>query len=62
MPSLLTGVAPATVISSDTRVDDGSIYAALLRASKIEVNELRSPSPALPGHDDLSAALVGRAG
>jgi acetyl esterase len=61
MPSLLTGVAPATVISSDTRVDDGSVYAALLRASRIEVNELRFSSSALPGHDDLSAALAGRA-
>lgn len=62
MPSLLTGVAPATVISSDTRIDDGSRYAALLRASNVEVDELRYSPPVLPGHDDLSAAFSGRAG
>ena len=60
MPSLLSGVAPATVVSSDTRIDDGSAYAALLRASDIEVDELRYPSAILPGHDVLSAALGGR--
>jgi hypothetical protein len=60
MPSLLMGVPPATVISSDTRIDDGSSYAALLRASKIEVNELRYSPPVLPGHDDLWSALSGR--
>jgi hypothetical protein len=60
MPSLLTGVAPATVVSSDTRIDDGNSYAALLRASKIEVRELRYSPPVLPGHDALSAALGGR--
>ncbi len=60
MPSLLTGVAPATVISSDTRIDDGSRYAALLRAAKVEVNELRYSPPILPGHDDFSAALSRR--
>jgi acetyl esterase/lipase len=60
MPSLLTGVAPATVISSDTRIDDGSRYAALLRAAKVEVNELRYSPAVLPGHDDFSAAMDGR--
>ena len=59
MPLLLTGVAPATVISSDTRIDDGSAYAARLRASEIEVDVLHYSPPILPGHDDLSAALVG---
>ena len=62
MPSLLTGVAPATVISSDTRIDDGSTYAARLRASDIEVDVLRYSPPILPGHDTLSAALAGRNG
>jgi hypothetical protein len=60
MPFLLTGVAPATVISSDTRIDDGGTYAARLRASEIEVDELRYSPPILPGHDDLSFALAGR--
>jgi acetyl esterase/lipase len=58
MPSLLTGVAPATITSSDTRIDDGSAYAARLRASKIEVDVLRYAPPILPGHDYLSAALA----
>jgi hypothetical protein len=62
MPSLLTGVAPATIISSDTGTDDGSSYAALLRASRIEVHELRYSPAVLPGHDDLSAVLGGRPG
>jgi acetyl esterase/lipase len=60
MPSLLTGVAPATVVSSDTRTDDGGTYAARLRASDIDVDELRYPSPVLPGHDELSVALTMR--
>jgi acetyl esterase/lipase len=60
MPSLLVGVPPATVISSDTGIDDGSTYAARLRASDIDVDELRCPTPILPGHDDLSTALTGR--
>ena len=59
MPFLLTGVAPATVISSDTRIDDGSTYAARLRASRIEVDVLRRSPAILPGHDTLSAALAG---
>ncbi len=58
MPSLLTDVAPATVISSDTRIDDGSTYAARLRASGIAVEVLRCPPPILPGHVALSAALA----
>jgi alpha/beta hydrolase fold len=62
MPFLLTGVAPATVISSDKRTDDGSTYATRLRASDIEVDVLRCSSPILPGHDVLSAALAGRKG
>jgi acetyl esterase/lipase len=62
MPFLLTGVAPATVISSDTRIDDGSTYAARLRASRIEVDVLRHSPAVLPGHDTLSAALAGRNG
>jgi acetyl esterase/lipase len=60
MPSLLAGVAPATVISSDRRVDDGSTYAARLRASQVEVAVLRYSPPILPGHDDLSVALARR--
>ena len=62
MPFLLTGVAPATVISSDTRIDEGSTYAARLRASGIEVNVLRFSPPILPGHDALSTALARRNG
>ena len=62
MPFLLTGVVPATVISSDTRIDDGTTYAARLRASGIEVDVLRYPPAILPGHDTLSAALAGRNG
>lgn len=62
MPSMLIGVAPATVISSDTRIDDGSAYAAQLRASDIEVSELCYPPPILPGHDDFAAALARRTG
>ena len=59
MPFLLTGVAPATVISSDTRIDEGSEYAERLRASGIDVDVLQY-SPAIPpGHDALSAALAG---
>jgi acetyl esterase/lipase len=60
MPFLLTGVAPATVISSDTRIDEGSMYAARLRASGIEVVVLRYSPAILPGHDALSAAIAGR--
>jgi hypothetical protein len=60
MPSLLTSVAPATVISSDTRIDDGSTYASRLRAAGIEVQELRRRPPILPGHDDLWVELSGR--
>jgi acetyl esterase len=60
MPSLLTGVAPATVISSDKRTDDGSAYANQLRASDIEVDVLRFSPAILPGHEALSAALAGR--
>lgn len=59
MPSLLRGVAPATVVSSDTRIDDGSAYATLLRASDVDVYELCYRPPILPGHDDLAAALIG---
>jgi acetyl esterase/lipase len=59
MPFLLTGVAPATVISSDKRIDEGSTYAARLRASGIEVDVLRYSPAILPGHDALSAALAG---
>ena len=59
MPSLLTGIAPATVISSRNRIDDAGTYAALLRAAGIEVDELRYPPLILPGHDDLSVALGG---
>jgi acetyl esterase/lipase len=62
MPFLLTGVAPATVISSDKRIDEGSTYAARLRASGIEVVVLRYSPAILPGHDALSAALAGRTG
>ena len=62
MPFLLTGVAPATVISSDKGIDDGSAYAARLRAYDIEVDVLRYPPAILPGHDALSAALAGRKG
>jgi hypothetical protein len=62
MPSLLTGVAPATVISSDKRIDEGSTYAARLRASGIEVDVLRYSPAVLPGHDALSTALAGRKG
>ncbi len=62
MPFLLTGVAPATVISSDTRIDDGSTYAARLRASGIAVDVLRYPPAILPGHGALSAALARRKG
>ncbi len=61
MPFLLRGVAPATVISSDTRIDDGITYAARLRASEIEVHLLRHSPPILPGHDYFSIGLGGRA-
>ena len=60
MPFLLTGVAPATVISSDKRIDDGNRYTARLRASGIEVDVLRCSPAILPGHDALSATLSGR--
>jgi acetyl esterase/lipase len=60
MPLLLTGVAAATVISSDKRIDEGSTYAARLRASGIAVDVLRYSPAILPGHDALSAALAGR--
>lgn len=62
MPFLLTGVAPATVISSDKRIDDGSTYAARLRASGTEVDVLCCSRAILSGHDALSAALPGRKG
>ncbi len=58
MPFLLTGVSPATVVSSDTRIDEGSTYAARLRASSIEVDVLRHSPAIAPGHDVLSAALA----
>jgi acetyl esterase/lipase len=58
IPSLLAAVAPATVITSGTPNDDGSRYAALLRASGIEVDELRHRHPIRPGHDhDLAVVL-----
>jgi acetyl esterase/lipase len=62
MPFLLTGVAPATVISSDKRTDDGSTYARRLRAADVEVDVLRHSPAIRPGHDVLSAALAGRKG
>jgi hypothetical protein len=62
MPLLLADVAPATVISSDTRIDDGGAYAARLRASKIEVDLLCHSRPILPGHDELATALAERIG
>ncbi len=58
MPSLLTGVAPATVISSDTRIDEGSTYAERLRACGVEVDVLRYSPAIQPGHEALSAALA----
>jgi acetyl esterase/lipase len=61
MPLLLTDVAPATVISSNTRIDDGTAYAERLRASAIEVDVLRHSRPVLPGHDELWTALARRA-
>ena len=59
MPFLLMGVVPATIISSDTRIDDGCTYAARLRASEVAVDVLRYAPAILPGHDTLSAALAG---
>ncbi len=58
MPSLLTGVAPATVISSDTRIDEGSAYAERLRACGVEVDVLRYSPTIQPGHEALSATLA----
>jgi hypothetical protein len=60
MPYLLTGVVPATVVSSDTRFDEGSTYATRLRASSIEVEVLHQSLAIASGHDALSAALGGR--
>jgi hypothetical protein len=60
MPFLLPGVAPATVISSDKRIDDGKVYAERLRGSGVEVDVLDCSPAVLPGHDALSAMLSGR--
>jgi acetyl esterase/lipase len=43
IPSPLAGVAPATVVTGDPPTDDGSRYAARLRASGTKVDELYHP-------------------
>jgi acetyl esterase/lipase len=43
MPRVVGGVAPATVVSGCAWGDDGSRYAAHLRAFEIEVDESRRP-------------------
>jgi alpha/beta hydrolase fold len=54
IPSRPEGVAPATVFSSATGEDDGMRYAALLRASGVEVEELRHRNTSAPSDKQLA--------
>jgi carboxylesterase type B len=58
IPSKVADAAPATLVSAGTRSDGGSLYAARLRRSAIEVDELRHPHWALRNRDEGQALLV----
>jgi hypothetical protein len=64
VPSAISGVAPATVVTSGDPGDDGSRYSARLRRDTIPVEELRHPRGALRGSEEEQARLfteLGRA-
>jgi alpha/beta hydrolase fold len=64
VPSAISGVAPATVVTSGDPSDGGSRYSALLRRETIPVEELRHPRGALGGSEEEQARLfteLGRA-
>jgi alpha/beta hydrolase fold len=54
IPSRPEGVVPATVLSSATGQDDGMRYAALLRGSGVEVEELRDRNTSAPSDKQLA--------
>jgi hypothetical protein len=64
VPLAISGVAPATVVTSGDRSDDGGRYAVRLRVETIPVEELHHPLGALRGSEAEQARLfteLGRA-
>jgi acetyl esterase len=57
VPSTISSVAPATVVTNGDPTDDGGRYAARLRREAIPVEELHHPRGALRGSEEEQARL-----
>jgi acetyl esterase/lipase len=57
VPSGVAGAAPATIVTTGARQDDGRRYAAALRAAGVEVRELVSDARRTLPLNELARAV-----